>query len=64
MHSGDWQYPLQINIYRIDVPIGQIERPFNVLAVPRQLVSRVVLPTPDSAVQLPSKSGQLPAGLR
>ena len=64
VHSGDWQYPVQINIYRIDIPIGQVEKPFNVLEVPRQLVSRVVLPTPESTVKLPPNPGQPPADLR
>ena len=64
VHSGDWQYPVEINIYRINVPIGQVARPFNVREVPRQLVSRVVLPTRDSKVQLPSNSAQPPVDLR
>jgi hypothetical protein len=53
VQAGDWQYPLQINIYRIDIPIADVERPFNVLNVPKQLVSRVSLPQKDSRVQLP-----------
>ena len=54
VRAGDWQYPVQINIYRIDIPIGEVERPFNVLDVPKQLISRVSLPQKDSRVQLPS----------
>ena len=62
VHAGDWQYPVQINIYRIDIPIADVERPFNVLNVPKQLVSRVALPQPDSKVQLPpGGAGRLPA---
>ena len=53
VHAGDWQYPVQINIYRIDIPIADVERPFNVLNVPKQLVSRVSLSQKDSRVQLP-----------
>ncbi len=63
VHAGNWQYPLQVNIYRIDVPIGEVVQPFNVLEVPRQLVSRVALPQPDSKVQLPPRgAGRLPTG--
>ncbi len=63
VHAGNWQYPLQVNIYRIDVPIGEVVQPFNVLEVPRQLVSRVALPQPDSKVQLPPRgTGRLPTG--
>ena len=53
VHAGDWQYPVQINIYRIDIPIADVERPFNVLNVPKQLVSRVSLSQKDSRVELP-----------
>ena len=53
VHAGDWQYPVQINIYRIDIPIAEVARPFNVLNVPKQLVSRVSLSQKDSRVQLP-----------
>ena len=53
VQAGEWQYPLQINIYRIDIPIADVERPFNVGEVPKQLLSRVVLPQRNSQVQLP-----------
>ena len=53
VQAGEWQYPLQINIYRIDIPIADVERPFNVGEVPKQLLSRIPLPQRNSQVQLP-----------
>ena len=53
VQAGDWQYPLQVNIYRIDIPIAEVQRPFNVGEVPKQLLSRIALPYRNSQVPLP-----------
>ena len=53
VRAGDWQYPLRIDIYRIDLPIRDVQRPFRADQVSKQLVSRVALPGRDSQVELP-----------
>ena len=58
VQAGEWQYPLQINIYRIDIPIADVQRPFNIGEVPKQLLSRVALPQRNSQVQLPPAPGR------
>ena len=63
VRAGDWLYPLRIDIYRIDIPIRDVQRPFRADQVSKQLVSRVALPGRDSQVQLPPAPARRPQSL-
>ena len=66
VQEGDWEYPLQLNTYLIDVPIAEVKRPFRADKVPKQLLGQFPLPKRDSQVQLPpapqSRPQSLPQG--